>query len=104
MEEILRNIGMKVETWFISLFAAMLFALYRIFEPAEPPTRRRVVSVVIMALISALLVPGLVVHWFNITNAFAAATVTGITVYGFEQVVTGLRKILINKIDKHGDE
>ncbi len=104
MEEILRNIGVRVETWFISLFASILFILYRIFEPDQPPATRRVISIIIMGLISALLVPGLVVHWFNITNAFVAATVTGITVYGFEQVVSALRKMLINKIDKHGNE
>jgi len=111
MEELLKQIGIRLEelgvraeTWIISLFAAILFVLYRIYEPETPPTRRRIVSIVIMGFISALLVPGLIVHWFNIGNPFVAASITGITVFGFESIVAVLKKRLVNKLDDDGDK
>ena len=54
--------------------------------------------------ISALLVPGLIVHWFNIGNPFVAASITGITVFGFESIVAVLKKRLVNKLDNDGDK
>lgn len=103
MEEILKALGVKVETWIISAFAAILFGLYRIFEPEEPLTTRRIITVVIMVAIAGLLVPGLIVNWFNITDPFMAAGITGITVIAFEQVIALAKRKVLNRVEKDGD-
>lgn len=104
MEELFKNIGVTIQTWVISLIAAMLFGLYRIFEPVEPLTTRRVITVMIMVFIAGLLVPGLIVNWFNITDPFMAAGITGITVVGFEQVIALSKRVVLRNIDKTVDE
>lgn len=103
MKEILDRIGVQGEMWIVSFFSATLFALYRVYETELMPSRRKVISTVIMGLISALLVPGLVVHIFNITNVFTAAAVTGVTVYSFEQVVSIARSIVLKQLKNKDD-
>lgn len=92
-----------MEMWLVSLFSATLFTLYRIYEPINPPAKRKIISMIIMCAISALLVPGLVVHYFNIENAFTAGATTGLTVYSFEQVVSLAKKKLLKGIDNKTD-
>lgn len=104
MEEIFRSIGVKVEMWIVSFFSAALFTLYRIYEPENAPTTRKVISMVIMGLISALLVPGLVIHIFKIENVFTAGAVTGITVYGFEQVIALAKGMVLRKLSNEGKD
>lgn len=103
MKEILERLGVQAEMWTVSFFSAFLFGMYRIFEPEEMPTRRKIISTILMGLISALLVPGLVIHVFNITNVFIAAAVTGITVYSFEQVVAMARSMILKKLKDKED-
>lgn len=107
MEDILKKIvgmGVSVESWILSFAVANLIALYRIFESDIQPTRRKMSAIVIMGLISCLLVPGLVVYWMEIDNAFIAALVTGLTVYSFEQVLQAARERFIKNIKKHKDD
>lgn len=103
MEELFDKIGIRMEMWLVSLFSATLFTLYRIYEPEKMPAVRKVVSIIIMGLISALLVPGLVVNYFSIENPFTAAAITGITVYSFEQVVILSKKKLLKGISNKTD-
>lgn len=103
MEELFKNFGVRIETWVFSLIAAILFGLYRIFEPEEPLNRRRIITVIIMVFIAGLLVPGLIVNWFNITDPFMAAGITGITVVGFEQIIALSKRVVLSKIDKNND-
>lgn len=103
MKEVFERLGIDAEMWIVSFWSATLFAIYRIYEPETMPTRRKIVSTILMGAISALLVPGLVIHFFNIENVFVAGAVTGITVYGFEQIVTIARSMVLNKIKNKDD-
>ena len=100
MEEILKRLGVPLESWIISMFAAVLIVIYRVFEPEEPISKRKTIRIVIMGLTSALLVPGLVVYWMKVENAFLAAVITGLSVYGFEPILEKCKTYLITKIDK----
>lgn len=105
MEELFRRLGVPIEMWIVSFFSSTLFALYRIYETEVTPSRRKRISILIMGLVSALLVPGLIIHWFQIENPSVAAAVTGVVVYSFEQVIHAARSIVLKKInnDNNGD-
>lgn len=103
MEELFRKLGVSIESWVVSFLASTLFTLYRIYEAEVPPSYRKRISIFIMGLVSALLVPGLIVHWFQIENPFVSATVTGVTVYSFEQVIQAARTTLLKKVNDKSD-
>jgi membrane protein CcdC involved in cytochrome C biogenesis len=92
MEEIFKRLGVTIEGWIISIFAAALIVIYRIYEQDEPTSRRKRVRIVIMGLTSALLVPGLVVYWAGVQNAFLSGAITGISVYCFELLIDLAKK------------
>lgn len=98
MEEIFRAFGVKAEMWIVSCFSAVLFTIYRIYETETPVSVRKRVSMVIMGLVSALLVPGLVIHWFKIENVFTAGAITGVVVYSFEQVIQFAKSAVLKKL------
>lgn len=106
MEELLKQIGIRLEelgvraeTWIISLFAAILFVLYRIYEPETPPTRRVVITIIIRGMISGLLVPGLLATWLGVDNPYVVGLTTGMTIYAFEKVIAVLQRKLIGKLE-----
>jgi hypothetical protein len=99
MEEVIRNLGVRVEMMVVSFFSATLFTLYRIYETETPPSYRKRISMIIMGLVSALLVPGLVIHFFKIENVFTAGAITGVVVYSFEQVIQIAKNVVIKKIN-----
>lgn len=92
---------MPVEDWIIALFSATLVALYRIYEPEIPPTRRKATRIALIAAISGLLVPG-IAKYFNVDNTFLIGLATGLTVYCFEPILKALKNKYLNKID-NGD-
>ncbi|MCE6987500.1 hypothetical protein [Dyadobacter sp. CY323] len=100
MEEILKRLGVPIENWIVSIFAAVLIVFYRVYEPDEPLSKRKTIRVVIMGLSSALLVPGLVVYWAKVQNPFLAAVITGLSVYCFEPIMEKAKSKLMTKIDK----
>jgi len=103
MEEFFKRFGVPIEMWTISFFAASLITLFRIYETEVPPSRRRIISMVIMGLVSALVVPGVVIQVFNIQNPSVAAVITGGVVYSFEQVMQVIRAKIVKKIDDDGN-
>lgn len=103
MEELLRRMGVSSEMWMVSLFSATLFTIYRIYENETPPSFRKRVSMIIMGLVSALLVPGLVINLFRIENVFTAGAITGVVVYSFEQVVQLAKNKVLNKLKDKDD-
>jgi len=103
MEDFFRKFGVPSMMWIVSLFSATLFTLYRIYETDVAPSKRKIISMLIMGLVSALLVPGLVVHWLKIENPSVAGVVTGGVVYSFEQIITALRAIILKKITDKSD-
>lgn len=103
MEELFRKFGVPPIMWIVSCFSASLFTLYRIYETDVAPSKRKIISMLVMGLVSALLVPGLVVHWLNIENPSVAAVITGGVVYSFEQVIHAFRQIILKKINDKGD-
>jgi len=98
MEEILKRLGVPLKSWIISVFAACVIAIYRIFEPEEPISKRKMIRIVIMCFCSALLVPGLVVYWMKVENPFLSGVTTGLTVYCFEPLLELGKRKLINKV------
>jgi len=103
MEELLKKLGLTPEGWIISFFAAILFAIYRIYEQDEPTSQRKRVRIIIMALTSALLVPGLVVYWLGVQNAFLSGAITGLSVYCFELIINLAKKKVTEKLNKSED-
>lgn len=99
MEELLKRLGLTIEGWIISFFAASLFAIYRIYEQEEPTSKRKRIRIIIMALTSALLVPGLVVYWLKVENAFLSGAITGLSVYCFELIMDIAKKKVANKLN-----
>ena len=99
MEELFKRFGVPPEMWIVSFFSATLFTLYRIYETEVAPSKRKVISMLIMGLVSALIVPGVVIHWLGVTNPSIAAMITGAVVYSFEQVMHAVRGKLLKKID-----
>lgn len=106
MEELLKQVGVRLEelgvraeTLIISLFAAILFVLYRIYEPETPPTRRVVITIIIRGMISGLLVPGLLATWLGVDNPYVVGLTTGMTIYAFEKVIAVLQRKLIGKLE-----
>lgn len=103
MEELLKRItgmGVSIESWLLSFVVASLMALFRIFESDVAPTARKQKAIIIMGLTSCLLVPGLVVYWMKIDNAFVAALITGLTVYTFEQALHLAKDRFLGKFKK----
>ncbi|WP_031526998.1 hypothetical protein [Dyadobacter crusticola] len=100
MEEILKRLGVPIENWIVSIFAAVLIVFYKVYEPEEALGRRKTIRIVITGLTSALLVPGLVVYWAKVENPFLAAVFTALAVYCFELIMGGAKKYVSNKIDK----
>jgi len=97
MEEILKRLGVPVESWIISVFAACLIAIYRIFEPEEPISKRKMIRIVIMCISCALLVPGLALYWMTVKNPFFSGVLTGLSVYCFEPLLDLAKNKFINK-------
>lgn len=103
MEELFKRFGVPAEMWIISFCSASLITLFRIYETEVPPSKRRVISMVIMGLVSALVVPGIVIQVFNIQNPSVSAVITGGVVYSFEQVMHVIRAKIVKKIDDDGN-
>lgn len=100
MEEILKRLGVPIENWIVSIFAAVLIVLYKVYEPDEPLGRRKTIRTVITGLTSAFLVPGLVAYVAKVENPFLSGVFTILSVYSFEQIIKAGRKYVTNKIDK----
>ncbi|MDQ6482238.1 hypothetical protein [Dyadobacter sp. LHD-138] len=103
MEEILRNLGVKVESWIISFMAASIFIVMKIYEPEIPPTKRKVIYIILSGIATALLVPGLIVYWFGIDNPFAAGFATAVVVMTFELIAQAIKDRVIKKIKDEKD-
>jgi hypothetical protein len=99
MEELFKRLGVPPEMWIVSFFSSTLFTLYRIYETEVSPSKRKVISMLIMGLVSALIVPGIVLHWLGVTNPSIAGLITGTVVYSFEQVMHAFRGKLLKKIN-----
>jgi len=104
MEELLRNLGVKAENMLMSFFAATIFVIIRIYEPEVPLSRRKVIYVITSGAATALLVPGLVVYWFKVDNAFMAGFATAVVVLSFEFIVQIIREKVIRKLKDKDDE
>jgi hypothetical protein len=98
MEELLREFGVKAGSWILALFTAIIFFVIRIYEPEQPPSRRKIIYLVSASLGTALLVPGLIVYWFGVDNPFLASFATASVVLSFESVTKIIRDKIIDKL------
>lgn len=98
MKEIFERLGVSIEMWIISFFTACLIGIYRIYEQEEPTSRRKRIRIIIMSISSALLVPGLVVYWMHVENAFFSGAITGLVVYCFELIIDIAKNKLVKKL------
>jgi ABC-type amino acid transport system permease subunit len=98
MEELLREFGVKAGSWILALFTAIIFFVIRIYEPEQPPSRRKIIYLVSASLGTALLVPGLIVYWFGVDNPFLASFATASVVLSFESVTKIIRDKVIDKL------
>ena len=100
MEEILKRLGVPIENWIVSIFAALLMVFYKLYESDESLSRRKTIRIVITGLTSMLLVPGLVVYWAKVENPFLSAVFTLLSVYCFDLIMEKAKKYVKTKIDQ----
>lgn len=103
MEDLIKSLGVKFESMIMSLFVATIIFMLRIFEPATPPSSRKIAYLACAALATALLVPGLVVYWMKVDNAYLTGVYTAIVILSFEGIIAFVRENIIKKLKSKTD-
>jgi len=103
MEEIIRNLGVKIESIFMSLFVALIIVILRIYEPETPPSHRKIVYLFCAGLATAVLVPGLVVRWMKEDNAYMSGFYTAIIIWSFEIIMKLIQDLVIKRFNGKND-
>lgn len=77
-----------------------LFAVYRILDPDEPVTWKKVLRVVISGAACTVVIPGLLRYYYQNEDPFVACTLTGLASYCFDPALKIGQKFFIKKLSK----